>query len=207
MLGRMYKRALIVHGKPSKDTYFNPEFASASNAIWIPWLQQQLLQRDIATQTPEMLRAYQPDYALWKETFEQFALTPDTLLVGHSCGGGFLVQWLSEHPDVKVGDVFLVAPAFGDSLTPDDRYDVELLGGFFDFTPDAKLTDRVRSLHLLYSDNDSSRVDATVELLKQTYPTMSQRLFPGYGHFSMTESGERKTTFPELIEMIDQARA
>ncbi len=202
----MKQRALIIHGKPSKETYFTPDFASASNAIWIPWLQQQLLQRDISTQTPEMLRAYQPDYAIWKATFEQFTLTTDTLLIGHSCGGGFLVQWLSENPHVTVGDVFLVAPAFGDTLTPDSRYDVPLLGGFFDFVPDKSLVDRVRSMHLLYSDNDSTRVDATVALLRRAYPAMQLHLFPGYGHFSSTDSGERMTQFPELLRLIDSVR-
>lgn len=199
----MEKNAIIVHGKPSEESYRNSEFASASNSIWIPWLQQQLLLRDIATQTPEMLRAYQPDYIIWKRTFEQFTVTPETTLVGHSCGGGFVVQWLSEHPGVYVDRVFLVAPAFGDTLTPDARYDKPLLNGFFKFTPDPQLLERVGSLHLLYSDNDSVRVDATIKLLKKTYPNMNIHEFPGYGHFTTLPTGERRDAFPELLDIID----
>lgn len=199
----MDKTAIIVHGKPSRASYQNSELASASNSIWIPWLQQQLLQRDISAQTPEMLRAYQPDYAIWANTFEQFSITQKTILVGHSCGGGFLVQWLSEHPNVHVGHVFLIAPAFGDTLTPDARYAEPLLNGFFDFTPDPQLLKRMNSLHLLYSDDDSVRVNATVDLLKKTYPNIQSHKFSGYGHFTALQSGGQMRTFPELLDIID----
>jgi predicted alpha/beta hydrolase family esterase len=202
----MSKTALIIHGKPSKESYSNSSLPSASNGIWLPWLQQQLLQRDISTQTPEMLRAYQPDYSIWSRTFEQFELNSDTVLVGHSCGGGFLVQWLSEHPEVNVGHVFLVAPAFGDTLVSDpaDKYEQPLLNGFFDFTPDPGLESRVASLHLLYSDDDSIRVDKTIDLLKHTYPEIKQHVFSGYGHFTQ-QSGRMRSEFNELLDIIDEA--
>jgi hypothetical protein len=41
-------------------------------------------------------------YATWLRGVERYEITPETLLVGHSCGGGFLVRWLSGHPAVRV---------------------------------------------------------------------------------------------------------
>ena len=196
------KKAILVHGKPSRETYEDSSSTSASNAMWFPWLQKQLTLRDISAQTPEMLRAYQPDYRIWKETFEQFLIDDTTVLVGHSCGDGFLVQWLSEHPEVAVGDVYLVGPAFGDRYNPETPYDDPLLGGFFDFTIDTSLLKRVASLHVLYSDNDSVRVDTAVRMLKEALPDADYHLFKGYGHFR-GKLDMADDTFPELLEMID----
>ena len=197
------KKAILVHGKPSRKTYEDINLESTSNALWFPWLQKQLLLRDISAQTPEMLRAYQPDYRIWKETFGQFLLDDDTILVGHSCGGGFLVQWLSEHPDVKVGHVFLVGPAFGDRFNPEEPYDDPLLGGFFDFEIDKKLLDRVKSLHVLFSDDDSVRVNTAIKMLKQALPEANYHSFSGRGHFT----SESDKHFTDLLDLIDDSLA
>lgn len=197
------KNAIIVHGKPSKEGYYNANGPSASNSIWIPWLQNQLLIREIPTETPEIFRAFQPDYKLWSETFNRYEVTDDTMLIGHSCGGGFLMQWLSEHKEVSVGHVLLVAPAFGDTLTPDARYEVEMLNGFGEFELDEAIPDRTKSLTLLYSDNDSVRVDATVEAITSKYPQIDKRLFEDYGHFVRMGNDQIRTEFTELLEIID----
>ncbi|NLA42906.1 hypothetical protein GX865_01985 [Candidatus Saccharibacteria bacterium] len=196
------KKAILVHGKPSRENYEDPSSHSASNAMWFPWLQKQLTLRDISTQTPEMLRSYQPDYRIWRETFEQFMIDKSTILLGHSCGAGFLVQWLSEHSDVEVGDVYLVGPAFGDRYNPETPYEDPLLGGFFDFKIDSSLIDRVDSLNILYSDNDSVRVETAVSMLKDALPGANYHLFKGYGHFRGKLDMD-SDTFPELLAMID----
>lgn len=193
--------AIILHGKPQKDTYFNREFPSASNAIWLPWLQQELLLLGLPTQTPEMINAYQPDYQLWSKEFERYDITPDTILVGHSMGGGFLVQWLSEHKDVSVGHVFLVAPSLGDRFTPNDKLEYPLLGGFGEFDIDPQLIGRTKSLTLLHSDNDGARVQASVQYIREAVPGLEYHEFHNYGHFR----GGRdmaSDAFPELLEII-----
>lgn len=197
------RSAIIVHGKISKEGYYNPDTPSASNSIWIPWLQNELLLREIPTQTPEIFRAFQPDYKLWSETFSQYTITPETMLIGHSCGGGFLTQWLSEHKDVRVGHVILVAPAFGDALNPEARYDVEMLNGFGQFELDETMPKRVGSLTLLYSDNDSVRVESAVNVITTKYSEIDKRLFKGYGHFARTDDGAIRTKFPEILDIID----
>ena len=148
-----------------------------------------------------MPESWRPDYSLWRQTFEKYDVNSETILVGHSCGGGFLIQWMSENPQICAGDVYLVAPAFGDKFNPGAPYDEPLRGGFFDFEIDEALLDRVRSLTIFYSDNDSVRVDTAIKILKKSFPSACYQLFPGYGHFC----GKRDMaddTFPELFETI-----
>ena len=103
------KTAILLHGSCDKEEYYSDEYPSLSNSHWFPWLQKQLLIRDIPTQTPELPGAYEPVYEEWKKEFERHDITENTILVGHSCGGGFLVRWLSEN-NIKVDTVVLVAP-------------------------------------------------------------------------------------------------
>lgn len=80
------KRAVVVHGTCDDEEYFSDKYPSLSNSHWFPWLQKQLLMKNIFTQTPEMPEAYKPDYEKWKKEFERFL--PADILIGHSCGGG-----------------------------------------------------------------------------------------------------------------------
>jgi predicted alpha/beta hydrolase family esterase len=123
--------AIILHGRSDKEDYYEPTFPSSSNAHWLPWLQKQLIVSDIAAQTPDVPLSYEPKYEIWCREFERQDIGPDTILVGHSCGGGFLVRWLSEHKDIKVASVVLVAPWL-DPLN-------ELKDDFFDFEIDSEL--------------------------------------------------------------------
>jgi predicted alpha/beta hydrolase family esterase len=186
------KNAIIVHGKPSKENYYSVEHPSSSNFAWIPWLQKQLIVQDIKTDTPEMPHAYLPDYALWKREFERFDITPETTLVGHSMGGGFLVRWLSEHSEIKTGKVILVAP----SLDPLKQNET----GFCDFTIDPELTNRVDALIVMTSDNDSDKAVMSVKMLTDALPSIDVRLYPGFGHFIPEHMG--RETFSELVEII-----
>lgn len=190
------KNAILVHGKPGKNEYYDPNFPSASNFHWFPWLQKQLLIKGIPTQTPEMFNAWQPDYQIWSKELERQEITPETILVGHSCGGGFIVQWLSEHKDVKVGKVVLVAPWLGP--TEGERSEWWPIGGFFKFDIDPMITDRVQALTIFDSDNDSGAIHNAVERIRKAVPSATYKQFHNYGHFCSSDLG--KSEFPELLE-------
>lgn len=196
------KNALILHGKPGKDTYFDEATPSASNQIWIPWLQQQLLLAGLPTQTPEMLNAWQPDYKLWSDIFKNFRVTEDTTIIAHSIGCGFILQWLCEHVEVEVRDIILVAPSIGDRLTPEAPMDVPLLNGFGDFELDPDLLKGIRSLTVFNSDNDGPRIQATVKYIRETIPGVKYREFHNYGHFTANSGMPSGDTFPELLEAV-----
>ena len=105
--------AIILHGQPGSEEYYDLDRPSMSNAHWIPWLQAQLLKKDIPAATPEVPNAYKPEWELWKKEVERFDINADTLIVGHSRGCDFWLKYLSENKDLKVGKVVLVAPSLG----------------------------------------------------------------------------------------------
>ena len=187
------KNAIILHGKPDpgQEEYYNPNFPSASNAHWIPWLQKQLIIHDVATQTPEIPNAWKPEYETWRKEFERYDMTPETMLVGHSCGAGFIVRWLSEHPNVRVGNVMLVAPSLGIDWDTN---------GFFDFKIDRKLTERTQTITIFVSDNDRAAIQQAVKKLRADIPNIAYREFHSYGHFCFEDM--KTTEFPELRDEL-----
>jgi predicted alpha/beta hydrolase family esterase len=181
------KNAIIIHGMPGKDEYYSPDYPAASNFQWLPWLQKQLLIKDVFAVTPEMPLAFMPEYNAWKREFERHDITSETILVGHSCGAGFLVRWLSEHKDVKVGSVFLVAPW----IDPDKA----LATGMFDFEIDPEFVSRTAGTTIYVSDNDDSDIHTSVKLITKLASTVHVREFAGRGHFLIDR-------FPELRDDI-----
>jgi predicted alpha/beta hydrolase family esterase len=183
-------RAILLHGTCSEDEYFSDNYPSLSNSHWLPWLQKQLLMKDIIAQTPEMPYAYKPNYTKWKEEFERYPIDENTILVGHSCGGGFLVRWLSENK-LNVGNVVLVAPW----LDPKRNKTTD----FFNFDIDPELYKRVKSLEIYLSNDDQDVIDSVDTLLK-TIPEAQLHKFDEMGHFTYGEMG--KHDFPELLESV-----
>ena len=140
------KNAILLHGSCESEDYYSDTYPSSSNSHWFPWLQKQLLIRVILTVTSQMYKSYSPKNDLWKEQFEDNKINEDTILVGHSCGGGFLIRWLSENKNIKVGIVILVAPW----LDPNNRKQ----NNFFDFEIDSNLVFRTKKFLIFNSDND-----------------------------------------------------
>jgi predicted alpha/beta hydrolase family esterase len=171
------KTAIILHGKANKAKYFDPTFDSPSNACWLPWIQKQLLMNDIVAQTPEIPFPWKPEYALWQQEFERFDITPETILVGHSCGAGFLVRWLSEHSEVRVGKVILIAPW----IDPDRTGDT---GNFFDFTFDPQLSTRTEKMIVYNSNDDFPNAQISAKMITDAIPGAVLRNFEKYGHFT-----------------------
>lgn len=187
------KNTIIVHGKPGKKEYYSDEYPSSSNFAWIPWLQKQLIVRDIKADAPEMPYAYEPQYDLWKNEFERFDITSETILVGHSFGGGFLVRWLSENMNVKVDKVILVSPWIDPE--GENKYDF-----FRDFEIDSMLHNRANKIIAYTSDNDFEHCKESVNLIKETVPEIIVKEFEGMGHFIPMHMGTSE--FPELVEDI-----
>lgn len=104
--------------------------------------------------------AWKPDYSTWAREFERYDVTPKTMLVGHSCGAGFLVRWLSQHTEVLVDRVLLVAPW----LDPDR----EEAADFFDFVIDPGLAGRTSNLTILNSDDDDEDIQQSVRMIRDS---------------------------------------
>ena len=186
------KTAIIIHGKPSKEEYFAPQMPAPSNNHWLPWIQRELLLNGILAQTPEMPEPYQPVYEKWCAVFEQFKIDKDTMLVGHSCGAGFLVRWLSEHP-VKVGKVALVAPW----IDPERQRGREMFDGL---RIDADLAARTDGVCLFVSSDDYKEILDTAKKFKETIRNIHVEEFSNYGHF--VTFSMKTDAFPELMRFL-----
>ena len=182
------KNAIILPGKPSKEGYYNPDREAQSNEHWIPWLQHELLLKNVLTQTPEFPKPYEPVYADWLDTFSQFIVNEETILIGHSCGGGFLVRWLSEN-NKKIDKLILVAPWLDPTNTVSDS--------FFKFNIDTNLSLKTNSVHILSSSDDSNNVLQSVDILLKKITGIKHHKFENYGHFTFGDMNTRE--FPELL--------
>lgn len=187
--------AIILHGKPDDFEYYDRLEPTNSNFAWIPWIKKQCQLHEIDAQTPEVFRSFDAPYEHWKHELERYDITNDTILIGHSCGGGVLLRWLSENRDVRVKKLILVAPWF-DPL----RFMPETFGfDLFDFQRDVHLLDRIEDAVIFHSDDDQESIQKTLLSIQQTWPEFAVRTFHNYGHFCPPQVSYE---FPELLEEI-----
>jgi len=186
------KTAVIVHGMPSKEEYDAcGGVLDEQNGHWLFWLQEELVKRGISAHVPLMPIPYEPVYEKWKEVLERFEITEETILVGHSCGAGFLVRWLSENK-ASVGKVALVAPWIDTEK--------ELATGMFDFEINPELANHTRGVYCFYSTDDDRGILASVAILSSTIKNIHIEKFSNKGHFCKEEMGTR--AFPELLSVL-----
>ncbi len=182
--------AIILHGRPGKEEYFDGNQPSASNSHWISWLQNQLMTKGIKADTPECPDAYEPQYNVWLKEVERFDIHKDTILVGHSTGGGFWIRYLSEHPDLQVRKIVLVAPWLNVKKEDGTK--------FFDFDFNPEIIRQTETLTILSSDNDAQDIRDSVDFLRNKIPSAKFIDFHNYGHFCYEDLGTE--AFPELLE-------
>jgi predicted alpha/beta hydrolase family esterase len=200
------KNAIILHGMPDKEHYLNSEILQ-QNSHWLPWLKQSLESNNIETSAPEMPHPYAPNYKAWCEVFEQFKINDETILIGHSAGGGFIIRYLAEN-NISVNKVILVAPW----LDPDKYLESLGCGEFFDFEFDSnvanKILNQTKSFDVLYSTDDDENILKTIEIIKQNFGAnngdnnakINYHEFTDRGHFT-TEPGYNNDTLPEALDI------
>jgi predicted alpha/beta hydrolase family esterase len=185
------KRAIIIHGMPDKEEYFDIKSKSPSNSHWIPWVKQQLENNNISTDTPEMPSPYEPKYQEWADILDRTHVDKDTILIGHSGGAGFLLRYILEN-NIEVGDVYLIAPWL----------DLErsLITNFFDFKLDESILAKANSFNILYSVDDDATILNSVNNIINILPNINIHKFEDKGHFTF---GDMETEqFPELLTLI-----
>jgi predicted alpha/beta hydrolase family esterase len=187
---------ILIHGLPSKEDVLGDIWPSPSNSHWFPWIQQQLTRKDILCQTLEMPLSYNPDYKTHERVLSQMEISDETILVGHSCGGGFLVRYFSEHKELRPKKIILVAPwidleNYLKELNPNSD--------FFDFEIDIEITKRTK-LYCMISSDDGIEIIDSVNKLERELPDMLMHNFTDKGHFTEPDLGTKE--FPELLELI-----
>jgi leucyl-tRNA synthetase len=135
---------------------------------------------------------WNPKYSGWKKEFEKIKVDEDSILVGTSAGGGFLVRWLGE-TKTKIKKLILVSPGkVGNSDKLNEFYGDK-------FYIDVK--DLVKEKIVIYTSKDDHDYHiAGAEEYAKAFDGKFVKFGKGYGHFtSQTLVGK---DFPELLDEI-----
>jgi len=184
---------IILHGRQKME---QPEKPPQNVRHWLGWLKDELEKSGIKTTNPLISRDWEVSYVEWKKEFEKNEVNENTILVGTSDGGAFLVRWLGEAKK-KIKKLILVAPA--KFVEDDNKNKIE----FYNFEIDKKISERCEEI-IIYISNDEPRMIKSAELyaseLKAKLITLENR-----GHFTVRANPENNK-FPELLEEIDPSR-
>lgn len=115
-----------------------------------------------------------------------------SILVGHSCGGAFLVRWLGETKK-RTKKLILVAPAKMLESMPEKYFD------FYNFETDLSITNRVNEIVIFVSDNEGEGIRKAVKRYSKEF-NIQPREIKGKGHFLLKHMGTEE--FPELLSEI-----
>jgi predicted alpha/beta hydrolase family esterase len=185
--------AVILHGKPTRERFFDPTQPKPHVTNWFPWIGKKLLEEGVDISIPPLPQPYYPIYEAWRTVFEKQKMTKDTGLIGHSAGAEFILRWLSINKDVSVERVVLVAP-YRDY---DGKYE-----DFSKYDLDKDLCERIGKVTIINSLDDDAPIQRRTQELITAYPTAKYIELDGYGHFrighNMT-SQEFPILFDELI--------
>lgn len=176
---------LIVHGCPQSADNIIPH-----SKRWMNWLEEKLKEKKLHAIAPDMPTPWEPTYEKWKKEFDTYPVTENTILIGHSCGGAFLVRWLLD-TNKKVKKLILVAPA-RTSIYEDRRKNLYN----FELPNDAsKIADEI----VIFISNDSESMLQSFEIYKEALKPRVIHL-ENKGHFLIFTMGTNE--FPELLEEI-----
>lgn len=139
------------------------------------------------------------DYIAWKIWFEKYLefLNPkaETILIGYSQGGTFLLKYLSENGFSKnISGLHLIAP-----FVENDESPAKLMNFEFDINKINNISNLCDEMHIWYSEDDSLVPCRNSELVKKNLPEIITHVFKDRGHFFQEE-------FPELLEVLKHSK-
>lgn len=107
------KAAIIIHG-----TGGHP------GENWFPWLKEQLKKYGYDVIVPQFPTPENQNPKAWLEVFKKYEnrLDKDTILIGHSCGGAFLLRVLEANKAKVKASVFVAASA---GVKPIKYYEID----------------------------------------------------------------------------------
>lgn len=148
---------------------------------WFPWLKKKLEEIDYTVIVPQFPTPENQTLDNWFKVFEKYReqYTLDTILIGHSLGGAFLLRVLERY-NIKIKAVYLVAAPIG--VLPIKNYDGDKLfiSHPFDWN---KIKKHARKFSVFQSDNDPYVCQGNGEELAKRLET-HLTFVPNAGHFN-----------------------
>ena len=185
---------VIVHGCPSNVEKAMNEKTRTYDKHWMPWLKRELGKNGIKTEIPLMQTPWKPNYFEWKKEFDKLNINENTILIGHSCGGAFLVRWLDETKK-RIKKLILVSPG------KSGREGRKVLTDFYGNKTIHGIERFVKEQIVVYiSDDDIPyHIPSAYEYQKELNARVV-RFDKGYGHFTIEGMGTEE--FPELLDEV-----
>ncbi len=169
---------VVVHGG-------NAEEDKDYNKHWMPWLKDELRKKNIVCELPQMPVDSKVTYEIWRDIFERLKMDENSILVGHSRGGAFLVRWLGETKK-KIKKLILVAPC--KIATADYKKT------FYNFNINPEVNNLIGEIVIFSSDNDMSHIKESINEYKES---LNPKLI------ELTNRGHLvEEKFPELLSEI-----
>lgn len=166
---------------------------------WLPWLHQELVDRDYEVYTPDFPSGvgYQ-NYQNWSKLLETYLdaglLTAETTIYAHSIAPAFVCKFLIEH-QLKVKKCVFVC-GFNSYLGIDEEYDNVNRSMYLDNISDVKQF--CNDIVCFYTENDPY-VAYEVEKSFADAVATKQVVIKDGGHLN-SESGYQE--FPQLLEVL-----
>jgi len=163
---------------------------------WFPWLRKELEKKDLRVIVPKFPTPEGQSLEAWLKVLSQYNeyINEETIFVGHSLGGMFLLKVLEqlEHP---VRAAFFVSAPVG--VRPIKYYESDYAFTHFLFNW-AQITKKAKTFTVYHSDNDPYVcLENGEELAKRLGTTLT--FIPNAGHLN-AESGW--ITFDKLYQDI-----
>jgi len=183
---------IIVHGSNSTEQS-SKKSPPENERHWKPWLKKELEKRDINVSNELYPKDWAPSYKEWKKIFEKNNIDENTILLGHSAGGGFLVRWLDETKR-KVKKLILVSPGKSGKARNPARaglYGEKTIKNISQFASEG--------IVIFTSDNDiPTHITGAKEYEKELPAKVI--FLRDHGHFTKGDMGTEE--FPELLNEI-----
>ncbi|UZE94273.1 MAG: leucine--tRNA ligase [Candidatus Pacearchaeota archaeon] len=184
---------VVVHGVNKKDKEKLARGEPPQNERhWIPWIKKQLEKKGIKTEAPLMPNNWNPKYNDWKKEFKNLNINENSVLIGHSGGGGFLIRWLGETKK-RIKKLILIAPAiaYAKEKTPFE----DLLR----FKIDNKIKENIGEIIIFVSNNENESIRKSVRIISEKLDVPPTTL-KDKGHFLEKHMGTQE--FPELLKEV-----
>ncbi|MBI5553373.1 MAG: serine hydrolase family protein [Candidatus Diapherotrites archaeon] len=165
---------------------------------WFPWLKQKLETNGFNVIIPRFPTPENQTPETWFHVFKQYEkiYSPDTILIGHSLGGSFLLRVLEKIP-IQIKAAYLVATPIGIPPIKNWLSDLPFNGHPFEWKT---IRSRAEKFTVFHSDNDPYvGLENGKELAKQLGVKLT--FIPNAGHFNAKAS---YTSFEALYEKITE---